>query len=1159
MNKVKALSSFIILASLGLLNSSSMAATDNEQFNEHRILLEKQAVFATKHKNLSLEQAALSRLALIMNNDSPEYRLMFIRSLFRQGGNAKDAATLHIRDLCNRFSDSFACKQAKALEEINTAEMKLKLQPFYMYETNSNYIEAVKAIEDLFGGAPIEEGLRFRYLIMLGHVEGRENEAIRGLKTIMDEDPSNTYLATQIPALINTFRVNGLTNSAIRHFHISHYRQDVKRDIEKALKIDPNGPQSAYLREMLTEIEYWEYIDAGDVFLEKGNYQKAIQSYKLASKKDETSPYAYIGMARCASNMKDFAMLEEYSALAIKYSYNESKGEQQRITKLMQSLKADIYIANADEALKNNDQKQATKELEKALALDKDNPWLYYKMASLKAETHGTEEGEAVFLSLGQNKLKRPEYTYPYAQYLSNIGNYQKAITVMGNLCKKNDYKEFCTSLNDQLLFEKLEQDIQKAENDGDLKRAREIRLKLLAQNKSNPWLVYAVAKSFADNQQNKEALMIFDYYVAPEDLKTVDYAYPYALILNKVGKTDEALSQLEPHKDNDQKCADLYNSIQMTRRVEALENAYQIGTNNDKARIKDELQKLDAIEARKALAGIYYNEEDYASALDLYKKIYEDESRNSNTSNNSYDFYLLRILECAQEINDSKEESKALGLIESRYNQLSFSDKRSYAKLLSKANQTKRSIEVYKDLEETIFLTANIDAREKAWLYRDMAQSMPKTSVSERLQYTKNGLESYSEISYSDDYIFTKNLRTTDTPNDDWLYESLKTNASDLYLLDAWRVVAGFQYLRDSGHAGYSDSRGQLYILNISKGLFGGRLQFQTDTYKLNVGKTSNLAYEDMFGTCFATGCEKREHSRTATTIALGWDGYGFNVNLGTAPKIDNNGNYSTNAIVGSFGYSFDIDKFTMELKAYKKAKDNSLLTYYGDVDPNTGRGFGAVKATGIRFDLGYSFNEYSGLWGNTQYEVLRGQNVEDNSDYRIMGGYYNHLIYQPNRRLTIGPSAMYWSYDKDLSGYTFGQGGYYSPQQYLSTGVSLTWRERTDNWTWKLRGSISESYSKTDAISRYPGGFLNTYEQMSISDIDTKSTSDSSWSFGTELEGAVEYRVGYGVSFGASGKIAKSKDYDPSYAMLYLKWIPNWNGDLPLGPEEPIRYTEW
>ncbi|UNB75602.1 cellulose synthase subunit BcsC-related outer membrane protein [Escherichia coli] len=56
-----------------------------------------------------------------------------------------------------------------------------------------------------------------------------------------------------------------------------------------------------------------------------------------------------------------------------------------------------------------------------------------------------------------------------------------------------------------------------------------------------------------------------------------------------------------------------------------------------------------------------------------------------------------------------------------------------------------------------------------------------------------------------------------------------------------------------------------------------------------------------------------------------------------------------------------------------------------------------------------------------------------------------------------------MIWHYDKDLSGYSLGQGGYYSPQEYLSFAIPVMWRQRTENWSWELGASGSWSHSRT------------------------------------------------------------------------------------------------
>ncbi len=83
----------------------------------------------------------------------------------------------------------------------------------------------------------------------------------------------------------------------------------------------------------------------------------------------------------------------------------------------------------------------------------------------------------------------------------------------------------------------------------------------------------------------------------------------------------------------------------------------------------------------------------------------------------------------------------------------------------------------------------------------------------------------------------------------------------------------------------------------------------------------------------------------------------------------------------------------------------------------------------------LSYDRGGAQGIWGDVSAHQISGENVADNSRERVMGGYYYKLINEDNRRATVGLNSMLWHYQKDLSGYSFGQGGYYSPQRYLSS----------------------------------------------------------------------------------------------------------------------------
>ena len=76
------------------------------------------------------------------------------------------------------------------------------------------------------------------------------------------------------------------------------------------------------------------------------------------------------------------------------------------------------------------------------------------------------------------------------------------------------------------------------------------------------------------------------------------------------------------------------------------------------------------------------------------------------------------------------------------------------------------------------------------------------------------------------------------------------------------------------------------------------------------------------------------------------------------------------------------------------------------------------------------------------------------------LMGGVYRRLIDCPHWERTAGASLFYRHYQKDLSDYYMGQGGYYSPNHYMGMALSLEEARRYGDWSWWLRARIGASY---------------------------------------------------------------------------------------------------
>ncbi|ENY73803.1 cellulose synthase subunit BcsC [Aeromonas diversa CDC 2478-85] len=214
-------------------------------------------------------------------------------------------------------------------------------------------------------------------------------------------------------------------------------------------------------------------------------------------------------------------------------------------------------------------------------------------------------------------------------------------------------------------------------------------------------------------------------------------------------------------------------------------------------------------------------------------------------------------------------------------------------------------------------------------------------------------------------------------------------------------------------------------------------------------------------------------------------------------------------------------------------------------------------MRANGVRFDLSHDLGGAVGYWGSLQQHLLTGENVSDNWRTRLMGGGYYKLINQEHRRASVGLNTMLWHYQRDLGGYTLGQGGYYSPQRYFSLALPVSYRQRSSDWSWEVNGSVSWSRSRSDDTQRYP---LAGLVPPALPDRDAIERGGSSSGIGYTLGGLVEYRLTDHWRIGARIDIQQADDYAPSHGTLFLRYsFKPWQGDLDMPPRPLTPYGEF
>jgi uncharacterized protein HemY len=153
--------------------------------------------------------------------------------------------------------------------------------------------------------------------------------------------------------------------------------------------------------------------------------------------------------------------------------------------------------------------------------------------------------------------------------------------------------------------------------------------------------------------------------------------------------------------------------------------------------------------------------------------------------------------------------------------------------------------------------------------------------------------------------------------------------------------------------------------------------------------------------------------------------------------------------------GFRFRPAKGPLTITVSREPLKDTLLSYAGVRDPISNQIFGGVIANSAsaRVDFG---NEMAGTYFGGGYQQLQGVNVEANKRYDGLAGGYRRILTRSEGDLNVGVFALGLHYDNNLRYFTFGQGGYFSPQRYFLVGVPVTWR---GVWQRRLQYSLSGS----------------------------------------------------------------------------------------------------
>lgn len=341
---------------------------------------------------------------------------------------------------------------------------------------------------------------------------------------------------------------------------------------------------------------------------------------------------------------------------------------------------------------------------------------------------------------------------------------------------------------------------------------------------------------------------------------------------------------------------------------------------------------------------------------------------------------------------------------------------------------------------------------------------------------------------------------------------------------------------------------------LDFEKTLFVRADTLNANSGRVNLATTTNFA---KLGTTIPTdpaiASERLDQNFKGHILGVGLQTDQYRIDLGTTA-----GDYPVNDWVGGLQWRTNLGNGSLRLELARRMVNGSALSTTGAVDPLTGERWGGARRNGISAVYYEALSPTLDFVGIARANLITGKNIPDNTEFNLQGIVGKTVYQRPGHRVEVGASLFLWTFEKNLRFYTFGQGGYYSPQAFGSLSFPVTWTGNMNGWSWQMQARIGASESREDDTALYP---LNP-ELATAAAAQGNATIETGGPGGGTSTGfrlALERQVLNNFILGGYFEIDRSEGYNPDRLQMYVKYSFGDFFELSVPPEGVAPYSRF
>ena len=391
---------------------------------------------------------------------------------------------------------------------------------------------------------------------------------------------------------------------------------------------------------------------------------------------------------------------------------------------------------------------------------------------------------------------------------------------------------------------------------------------------------------------------------------------------------------------------------------------------------------------------------------------------------------------------------------------------------------------------------------------------------------------------------------------------EALMKEIDSLNELNQSQVTVGITARARSGQSGLSQLKDtetpiEAHLSTLGVGQFGLKIipvVIDPGTLNLNdpnsgglFGKNVILSQQAQYANVpFTTIAQQQGLSNAASidqiakgvALSLSYELSGFKLDIGSSPI-----GFPIKNVVGGVRWSTQVDDLTFTAELARRSVTDSYLSYAGARDSLYGLSWGGVTKNGLHLDAGYNEDD-GGFYGGLGFAELLGTNVVSNTMLDFGGGAYWRAYKTKNTNVTIGLNLTTMFYKKNLQNFTYGNGGYFSPQSYYSLNLPLEVSGRNGKLSYQLDAAIGIQSFRVDSAPYYP---LVSADQTALElfaaanpkiNINTTYAGQTHTGVQYKLAGAAEYLISPHFAMGGRLSVDNSGDFTDAMALLYLRY---------------------